>query len=201
VSQCVARSFKARASFKFAACCWWRSLAVDGGSGASRGHAPAMRRPGSRWSAVERPPTFQAGHVPRRRRAYESYALSLVAAAGRWSLLLLSAAVAGRTATCRFRPRPRPAPSRRRDRPGPESPAFLAPPMVLASRTTTRPKVSPMLWSACGRRCLHGLAGPVRRLRRPHLRLNCSSSVQPRTVLCQYWAEGGERTWLLDVKR
>ena len=64
-SQCVARGFEARASFMFAGCCWWRSLAVDGGSGASRGHAPVMRRPGSRWSgAVERPSAFQAGHNP-----------------------------------------------------------------------------------------------------------------------------------------
>ena len=34
----------------FADCCWWRSLAVDGSSGASRGHAPVMRSPGSLWS-------------------------------------------------------------------------------------------------------------------------------------------------------
>jgi len=39
VSPCVAREFKACASFMFAGCCWWWSLAVDGGSGASRGHA------------------------------------------------------------------------------------------------------------------------------------------------------------------
>jgi hypothetical protein len=56
VSPCVARGFESRASFMFAGCCWCRSLAVDGCSGASRGHAPVMRRPGSRWSgAVERP--------------------------------------------------------------------------------------------------------------------------------------------------
>src|SRR6266487_4841470 len=35
---CVARGFKPRASFRFTGCCWWRPLAVDGGSGASRGH-------------------------------------------------------------------------------------------------------------------------------------------------------------------
>ena len=29
----------------FAGCCWRRSLAVDGRSGASRGHAPVVRRP------------------------------------------------------------------------------------------------------------------------------------------------------------
>jgi len=52
----VARGFKVGASFMFAGCCWWRSLAVDGSSGASQGHAPAMRRPGSRWDgAIERP--------------------------------------------------------------------------------------------------------------------------------------------------
>jgi hypothetical protein len=39
VFSCVARGFKARPSFMFAGCCWWRSLAVDGSSGASRGHA------------------------------------------------------------------------------------------------------------------------------------------------------------------
>jgi hypothetical protein len=37
-----------------------RSLAVDGGSGASQGHVPAMRRPGSRRSgALARPSAFQ----------------------------------------------------------------------------------------------------------------------------------------------
>jgi hypothetical protein len=35
----------------FAGCCWWRSLAVDGCSGASRGHARVVRRPDSRWAA------------------------------------------------------------------------------------------------------------------------------------------------------
>jgi hypothetical protein len=39
VFSCVARRFKARASFRFVACCWRRPLAVDGGSGASQGHA------------------------------------------------------------------------------------------------------------------------------------------------------------------
>ena len=38
----------------FAGCCWWRSLAVDGCSGASRGHAPVMRSPGARWSRRHR---------------------------------------------------------------------------------------------------------------------------------------------------
>lgn len=37
VFQCVARGLKDRASFMFVGCCWRRSLAADGGSGASRG--------------------------------------------------------------------------------------------------------------------------------------------------------------------
>jgi len=48
---CVARGLKPRASFGFTGCCWWRPLAVDGGSGTSGGHAwsaPVMRRPGAR---------------------------------------------------------------------------------------------------------------------------------------------------------
>ena len=36
VFSCVARRVKACASFMFAGCCWWRSLAAGGGSGASR---------------------------------------------------------------------------------------------------------------------------------------------------------------------
>ena len=38
VFPCVARELEARPSFRFTGCCWWRSLAVDGGSGTSRGH-------------------------------------------------------------------------------------------------------------------------------------------------------------------
>jgi len=38
VFSCVARWFKARASFMFAGCCWRRSLALDGGPGTRRGH-------------------------------------------------------------------------------------------------------------------------------------------------------------------
>ena len=64
VFSCVARGFKPCASFMSAGCCWWRSLAVDGGSGTSRGHMPVMRRPGSRSSGtVSRPSVFQAGHI------------------------------------------------------------------------------------------------------------------------------------------
>jgi hypothetical protein len=91
VFSCVARGLKARASFMFAGGCRWRSLAVDGSSGASRGHAPVARRPGSRWGgAVERPSAFQAGHMPSWRVSCECYALSPVAAGGHWWLLLLS---------------------------------------------------------------------------------------------------------------
>ena len=65
VFSCVARGFKTHPTFMFADCCWWRSLAVDGSSGASRGHAPVVRRPSSRsGDAVERPSVFQAGHIP-----------------------------------------------------------------------------------------------------------------------------------------
>ena len=49
---CVARGLKVRPSFMFVGCCWWRSLAVDGSSGTSRGHAPVMRRPDPRNAAV-----------------------------------------------------------------------------------------------------------------------------------------------------
>ena len=48
VFPCVARGFKPHASFRFTGYCWWRSLAVDGGSGTSGGHAWStlvMRRP------------------------------------------------------------------------------------------------------------------------------------------------------------
>jgi hypothetical protein len=90
VSPCVARGFESRASFMFAGCCWCRSLAVDGCSGASRGHALVMRRPGSRWGgAVERPSAFQAGHVPSCYGSSGRCAWSPVAAVCRWLLLLL----------------------------------------------------------------------------------------------------------------
>ena len=52
VFSCVARELKACPSFMFAGCCWWRSLAIDGSSGTSRGHGPVMRRPGSQWDGV-----------------------------------------------------------------------------------------------------------------------------------------------------
>ena len=45
VFSCVARGFKARPSFMFAGCCWWRSLAIDGSSGTSRGHGYRMIDP------------------------------------------------------------------------------------------------------------------------------------------------------------
>src|SRR5580658_1378562 len=40
VFSCVARRFKVCPTSMSAGCCRWWSLAVDGGSGASRGHAP-----------------------------------------------------------------------------------------------------------------------------------------------------------------
>jgi hypothetical protein len=96
VSPCVAHGLKARANFMFAGGCWCRSLVVDGRSGASRGHASVMRRPGSRWSgAVGRPSAFQAGHISGRHGWCESYALSPVAGACRWLLLLLSPLLSG----------------------------------------------------------------------------------------------------------
>ncbi len=66
---CVARGLLPRASFRFIGCCWWRPLAVDGGSGTSRGHAwstPVMRRPGARgaapvWSSGRRLPVPAGG--------------------------------------------------------------------------------------------------------------------------------------------
>src|SRR6185437_7185283 len=91
VFSCVARGLKARADFMFGGGCRWRSLAVDGSSGASRGHAPVVRRPGSRWGgAVERPYAFQAGHIPSWRGSCECCALSPVAVGSRRLLLLLS---------------------------------------------------------------------------------------------------------------
>ena len=75
----------------FTGCRWWQSLAVDGRSGASRGHAPVVRRPGARWSgAAARPSVFQAGHVPSCCGSCERCALSPVAAVCRWLLPLLS---------------------------------------------------------------------------------------------------------------
>jgi hypothetical protein len=91
VFPCVAHVPKARASFMFAGGRSWPSLATDGSSGTSRGHALAMRRPDCRSSgAVARPSVFQAGHIPSWHRSCESYALSPVAGACRWLLLLLS---------------------------------------------------------------------------------------------------------------
>ena len=57
----AARGFKARRSFMFAGCFRWRSLAVDGSSGTSRGHGSVMRRPGSRWAAPSNDCLFSRG--------------------------------------------------------------------------------------------------------------------------------------------
>jgi hypothetical protein len=70
VFPCVARGFKAYASFKFTDCCWWRSLAVDGGSGTSRGHAlgsaTRQRRPRCDTTSDTRRDAHPAAGVPRR---------------------------------------------------------------------------------------------------------------------------------------
>jgi hypothetical protein len=47
VFPCVARGFIAELSFMIEGCRWWRSLAVDGASGKSRGHGPIARKAGS----------------------------------------------------------------------------------------------------------------------------------------------------------
>ena len=76
VFSCVARRLDARANFMFAGGRWWRSLAIDGSSGTSRGHAPVMRRQQGRQkrgaaepidagSGVAKPPG-----VRQRRRRY-----------------------------------------------------------------------------------------------------------------------------------
>jgi hypothetical protein len=105
VSRCVARGVKARASFSW----WWQSLAVDGRSGASRGHAPAIRRPGSRRTgAVQRLSAFQAGPMPSGHGSCECYALLPVAAACRWSLLLLSPLLSTRQGRPSSSRRPKP---------------------------------------------------------------------------------------------
>jgi len=55
------------------------------------GHAPEVRRPGSRWGgAVERLSAFQARHIPSWHESCERYRPSLIAAACCWLLLLLS---------------------------------------------------------------------------------------------------------------
>jgi hypothetical protein len=71
----------------FAGCCWRRSLAIDGSSGASRGHAPVVCRLGARWSGAARPSAFQAGHIQGWRGLCDRYVLSPVAVASRWWLL------------------------------------------------------------------------------------------------------------------
>src|SRR5262249_1108868 len=58
VFPCVARGFKACASFMFAGCCWWRSLVVDGCSGASRGHAR------NAWAKCSMPRRCRARPLP-----------------------------------------------------------------------------------------------------------------------------------------
>jgi hypothetical protein len=65
VSRYVAHGVKVRASFKFARRYWCSSLAVNGRSGASRGHVSVMPTPGYRWRGVfERPSAFQVVSWP-----------------------------------------------------------------------------------------------------------------------------------------
>ncbi len=91
---CFARGFKPRVTFRFAGCCWWRPLAVDGGSGTSRGHAwrmPAMRRPGARRpGAVVRPSAFQAPSAKSEQGLAVSTMVLRSVDATCWLLLLLS---------------------------------------------------------------------------------------------------------------
>src|SRR5262245_55325405 len=57
VFPCVARGFKACASFMFAGCCWWRSLVVDGCSG-HLGGTLVMRGPSARCRGAVVPDLF-----------------------------------------------------------------------------------------------------------------------------------------------
>jgi len=52
--------------------------------------APASSAYAPGAALIRRPSVFQAGHIPSWHGSCERYALSLVAAARRWSLLLLS---------------------------------------------------------------------------------------------------------------
>jgi hypothetical protein len=69
VFSCVARVFKACPGFMFVGCCWWRSLAVDDGSGTSRGHRIRMRRLSSRRGVAPSNdrPLMRPGDCPGRR--------------------------------------------------------------------------------------------------------------------------------------
>ena len=64
VSRRVARRLGIRAGLMFAGRCWWRSLAIDGGSGTSGGHAPEIRRPSLIVSAAS-PGEIHPTNIPR----------------------------------------------------------------------------------------------------------------------------------------
>ena len=94
VFPCVACGFKVRASFMFAGCCWWRSLADDGYSGTSRGHAPVCVGQVLGGVAPSHDRTFfQAGHIPSRHKMYERPALSPIVADRRRLPLVTAVAV------------------------------------------------------------------------------------------------------------
>jgi hypothetical protein len=91
VFPCVARGFKARPSFMFAGCCWWRSLAVEGSSGAPRGmgsqcvgHVVCGAAP-----SYDRL-LFRPDVSPGRHRKCECLRALATADVFRWLLLLLS---------------------------------------------------------------------------------------------------------------
>ena len=91
VFSCVARGFKTCASFMSAGCCWWRSLAVDGGSGDISGTQPVMRRPGSRSTGtVVRPSVFRRSGLPVRVIRSKRGWMPSCASGGGWLPTLLS---------------------------------------------------------------------------------------------------------------
>ena len=57
---CVARKFKACVSLRFSGCGWRRSLAVDGSSGTSRGHASGLSMEEHRWSRRSRASSWRS---------------------------------------------------------------------------------------------------------------------------------------------
>jgi hypothetical protein len=185
----------------FAGGCWWRSLAVDGSSGTSRGHGSVMRRPGSRWDGVvERPSVFQAGHIPSWQESYESYALSPIVVACRWSLPLLSTrrklSIAIGPAACRGWPASGPG----RRWPGPWFLAGVsaeAPGSSMTSRTFTRHLFMcslPLRPQSCLR-----LEGRKRTLRRPSPDLRPARSLAPSRIVGasrSTWRQPGAPTLL-----
>ena len=139
----------------FAGCCWWRSLAIDGGSGTSRGHGSVMRRPGSRWDgAVERPSLFRPDVSQVGRATCERSALLPVADSSRGLLLLLSPLLSF-------------APARPRLATFPPGCGPWAPPLPPIGLTAADPMSSAPSWRSscawrCRRRCSSGPASRTR---------------------------------------